>query len=155
MSLPLTRIPPNPTPLHVPPTDNKIPAIENLGATKNQYDTLDLTNNDIKKLDNIPLLPRLKTLLLGNNRIHRVHAGLGQFVPSLRALQLNNNALQRLGDLEPLFEFQRLQFLSCVGNPVCTQKHYRLFLIHGLPMLRYLDFSKVKHKVGRRTVVVS
>ena len=49
--------------------DQKIPLIENLGATLNQFDTLDLTNNDLRKLDGFPFLPKIKTLYLSNNRI--------------------------------------------------------------------------------------
>ncbi|XP_076371378.1 U2 small nuclear ribonucleoprotein A'-like isoform X2 [Tachypleus tridentatus] len=47
----------------------KIPVIENLGATLDQFDTIDLSDNDIRKIDGFPLLRRLKTLLISNNRI--------------------------------------------------------------------------------------
>lgn len=47
----------------------KIPVLENLGATLDQFDTIDLSDNEIRKLDGFPLLKRLKTLLLNNNRI--------------------------------------------------------------------------------------
>ena len=47
----------------------KIPVIENLGATLDQFDIMDFSDNDIRKLDGFPLLKRLKTLLLNNNRI--------------------------------------------------------------------------------------
>ena len=47
----------------------KIPVIENLGATLDQFDTLDLSDNDIRKLDGFPLLKRMKMLLLNNNKI--------------------------------------------------------------------------------------
>ena len=47
----------------------KIPVIENLGATLDQFDTIDFSDNDIHKLGGFPLLKRLKHLLLNNNRI--------------------------------------------------------------------------------------
>lgn len=47
----------------------KIPVIENMGATLDQFDTIDFSDNDIRKLDGFPLLKRLKCLLLNNNRI--------------------------------------------------------------------------------------
>lgn len=47
----------------------KIPQIENMGATLDQFDTIDMSDNDIRKLDGFPLLKRLKCLLLNNNRI--------------------------------------------------------------------------------------
>lgn len=50
-------------------TGYKIPVLENLGATLDQFDTIDLSDNEIRKLDGFPLLRRLKTLLMNNNRI--------------------------------------------------------------------------------------
>lgn len=47
----------------------RIPEIENLGATGDQFDTIDFSDNDIRKLDGFPYLKRLKCLLLNNNRI--------------------------------------------------------------------------------------
>lgn len=54
-------------PLHL--TGYKIPVIENLGATLDQFDAIDFSDNEIRKLDGFPLLRRLKTLLVNNNRI--------------------------------------------------------------------------------------
>lgn len=47
----------------------KIPVLENLGATLDQFDTIDFSDNEVRKLDGFPLLKRLKTLLMNNNRI--------------------------------------------------------------------------------------
>lgn len=50
-------------------TGYKIPVLENLGATLDQFDTIDFSDNEVRKLDGFPLLKRLKTLLMNNNRI--------------------------------------------------------------------------------------
>lgn len=47
----------------------KIPQIENMGATLDQFDTIDFSDNDLRKLDGFPILSRIKCLLLNNNRI--------------------------------------------------------------------------------------
>lgn len=47
----------------------RIPEVENLGATGDQFDTIDFSENDIRKLDGFPYLKRLKCLLLNNNRV--------------------------------------------------------------------------------------
>lgn len=47
----------------------KIGLIENLGATLNQFDTIDFTDNDVRRLDGFPLLTKLKSLLFNNNKI--------------------------------------------------------------------------------------
>merc|ERR1712226_798986 len=63
----------------------KIPVIENLGAALDQYDTIDFSDNEIRKLDGFPYL---------------------------HTLILTNNSLQELADLEPLNSSNNLEFLS-------------------------------------------
>ena len=53
----------------------KIPVIENLGTTLDQFDTIDFSDNEIRKLDGFPHLTRVKSLLLNNNRIVRITEG--------------------------------------------------------------------------------
>ncbi|KAM5553326.1 hypothetical protein ABKV19_025504 [Rosa sericea] len=57
--------------------DNKIPVLENLGATEDQFDTIDLSDNEIVKLENLPYLNRLGTLIINNNRITRINPNIG------------------------------------------------------------------------------
>jgi len=125
---------------------NKISQIENLGATEDQYDVLDFSDNDITRLDGFPLLNRLSTLLLSNNRISTVATGLGPKIPNLETLILTGNRVENLADLDPLSEFNKLQNLSLLKNPVTKQKHYRLYIIYKLPSIKILDFQKVKAK---------
>ena len=47
----------------------KIPLVENLGATLDQFDCIDFSDNEVRKVDNFPLLPRIKCLLFNNNRV--------------------------------------------------------------------------------------
>ena len=47
----------------------KIPMLENLGTTLDQFDTIDFSDNELRKIENIPYLPRLKCLMFNNNRI--------------------------------------------------------------------------------------
>jgi len=124
----------------------KISIIENLGVTQDQYETLDLSDNEILKLDNFPILKRLTSLLLNNNRIKTIATGLGQFIPKIQTLILTNNRIASLQDLEPLTEFKDLGYLSLLQNPVQKHKNYRLFLIHKLPNLKVLDYQKVKRQ---------
>lgn len=48
----------------------KFPAIENMGCTLDQFDTIDLSDNEIRKLDGFPMLKRLKSLILTNNKVN-------------------------------------------------------------------------------------
>ncbi|KFV91058.1 U2 small nuclear ribonucleoprotein A', partial [Eurypyga helias] len=124
----------------------KIPVIENLGATLDQFDAIDFSDNEIRKLDGFPLLRRLKTLLMNNNRICRIGENLEQALPSLTELVLTNNNIAELGELDPLSTIKSLTYLSILRNPVTNKKHYRLYVIHKVPQVRVLDFQKVKLK---------
>lgn len=132
----------------------KIPVIENLGATLDQFDTIDLSDNDIRKLDGFPLLHRLKCLLLNNNRICRIGDNLQEVLPCLESLILSNNHLQELGDLDTLSTIKTLTYLSLMKNPVTTKKHYRLYIIHKIPQVRLLDFRKVKQKERQAAITL-
>ncbi|KAI2810751.1 U2 small nuclear ribonucleoprotein A' [Blomia tropicalis] len=126
--------------------DYKIPSIENLGATLDQFDCIDLTNNDIRRIENFPLLHRLKRLYLSNNRVVKIDENLVDMTPNLEGILLINNQISELGDLDPLSKLTKLEMLALLGNPVTTKKHYRHYLIHLLPSLRLLDFKKIKMK---------
>ena len=124
----------------------KIPSIENLGATLNQFDCFDLSDNDIRKLENLPLLPRLRCILLNNNRVSQISSGLHESIPQLERLILTNNYIQELGDIDPLMTLSNLRVLSLINNPVASKRYYRQYVIYKLTHLRLLDFRKIKTK---------
>jgi U2 small nuclear ribonucleoprotein A' len=125
---------------------NKIGVIENLGATEDQYASIDLSDNEIVKLEGFPHLKRLTTLLVNNNRIARINPIIGAALPKLETLVLTNNRLSNLVDLDHLATLVNLQNLCLLDNAVTKRSNYRLYLIHKLPKLRLLDFKKVKLK---------
>ncbi|KAL3993820.1 putative U2 small nuclear ribonucleoprotein A' [Acanthocheilonema viteae] len=122
----------------------KIPVLENLGVTKDQFDTIDLTDNDIRKLENIPLLRRLSTLLMHNNRVQQIMPNIGEALPSLKTLALTNNNLCELDDIDPLATCPKLEYLTLIGNPVTHKPQYRLYVIYKVPSVRVLDFKRVR-----------
>ncbi|KAJ7630573.1 leucine-rich repeat-domain-containing protein [Roridomyces roridus] len=124
----------------------KIPAIENLGVTRDQHDAIDLTDNSIVSLGNLPLLKRLNTLLLANNKVSHISPSIHISVPNLTTLVLTNNQFTELGDLEPLKELRYLKYVSLLGNPVREKKWYREWLAWRLPGLRVLDFQRIRDK---------
>lgn len=132
----------------------KITAIENLGATLNQFDCIDLSDNSIKRLDNIPLLPRLKCILLNNNRIQKVAPNLEESVPQLERLVLTNNYIQELNELDVLSSLKNLKCLSLLHNPVTSKPNYRHYVIHKLPNVKLLDFSKVKQREREEAAIM-
>jgi len=124
----------------------KIPSIENLGVTRDQHDAIDFTDNAIVTLGNFPLLKRLTTLLLANNRISAISPSIHLSTPNLTTLVLTSNNIAELGDLEPLKELKKLKYLSLLGNPVREKKWYREWLAWRIPGLRVLDFQRIRDK---------
>jgi len=124
----------------------KIGVIENLGSTLDQFDVMDFTDNDIRRLDSkgFPQLKRLKTLLLSGNRVVKVSKGLEGAISGLEEINLTNNRVAELADLIPLRTLPSLSRLSLLANPVSRVKHYRSFIIKVLPNITILDFHKVK-----------
>ncbi|KAJ1766606.1 U2 snRNP complex subunit [Coemansia sp. RSA 1813] len=124
-------------------SNNHITLIENLGATRDLNDALNLCANSIRVLGNFPILTRLKSLYLSNNRIaaidHRVPAQL----PNLVSLVLTANNIEELKVLEPLRELGSLEYLSLLNNPVMSKPHARLWCIWRFPSVRVLNFEKV------------
>lgn len=123
-----------------------IPAIEHLAATLDQFDAIDLTDNNLVRLDNFPRLNRLSSLLCADNAIEGVDGpNLGQNLPALKSLVLTGNRVGRLDEVKKIGEnCPQLEFLSLIGNPVTRRQHYRLYAINKIPSLKVLDFSKVK-----------
>lgn len=124
----------------------KIPVIENMGATLDQFDTIDFSNNDIRKIDGFPLLKRLGCLFFNNNRIVRIAENLQENLPNLDTLILTGNNIQELGDLDPLSSLPKLNSLCLLHNPVVNRPHYRLYIAFKIPQVKLLDFSKIKQK---------
>lgn len=119
----------------------KIPLIENLGATLDQFDTIDFSENEIHKLDGFPVLKRLKALVFNSNKIVRIADGLEHSIPNLDTLILANNQLQELSDIDHLSSLKNLEFLVLTKNPVAMKPNYRLYVIHRLPRVRFLDYK--------------
>ncbi|KAK0198539.1 leucine-rich repeat-domain-containing protein [Armillaria mellea] len=115
----------------------KIPAIENLGITRDQHDSIDMTDNSVVTLGNFPLLKRL---------VAAISPSIHLSIPQLTTLVLTNNNIAELGDLEPLKELKNLKYLSLLGNPVREKKWYREWLAWRIPGLRVLDFQRIRDK---------
>ncbi|GAA5996895.1 U2 snRNP complex subunit LEA1 [Rhodotorula paludigena] len=135
----------------------KIPAIENLGVTRDQLDALDLTDNALTALANFPLLRRLRTLVCSNNPVRTLSPSVPTALPNLDSLVLTNSAFPRdalplLGDT--LAHCRKLQHLSLKGAPVAQADHYRDWIIFRCTRLRSLDFERVHLKDRERATAL-
>ena len=144
------------------------------GIFQDSIDSLDLADNAILSLSNLPRLTRLVTLNLANNPITSISPNIAHQLPNLRSLVLTGTQvsppfffssnqfyivliivspalskiaqLKDLASLTPLFSLHKLEFLSLASTPLAQLPHYRSWVAHNLPSLRWLDFSKVKGK---------
>lgn len=122
---------------------NKIPYIENLAITRDQYDTIDLSDNELRTLSNFPTLSKLKTLLCSNNQIAKIDSDLANRLNNLEVLVLTNNRFDDFDSLLNLSLFPNIKIVSLLDNVVCKRPNYRLFVISRCANLRVLDFQKV------------
>jgi U2 small nuclear ribonucleoprotein A' len=123
-----------------------LPALEHLGAARDDFDAYDLSNNRLRRLENFPKVSRLQSLYCANNLLDSLDANnLQRNLPNLRHLDVSHNAVRSyafLGDLGTACP--SLESISLVGNPITRRPHYRLCVLHHLPALRMIDYSKVK-----------
>ena len=130
----------------------KIPLIENLGATlvpptQDQYEVIDLTNNELTKLEETAPLRHLTTFLLANNHISKISSDFGKELPYLENLILTNNKITELEEIDHLVNCRNLRRLSLLDNFVTQNRDYRAYVAHRLPQVLVLDFQKVKLRV--------
>ena len=116
---------------------------------------LDLTSNRLESLDHLDLLPELTRLVLDSNDFSEHAFKELPFLPKLDTLWANNN---RIADVDLFIEYvsakcPKLLWLSLLKNPGCPNyftgrdpedyQRHRLFVIHRLPKLRFLDSNQV------------
>ena len=125
-----------------------IKTIENLGGTCDQFDSIDLSENEIIKLEGFPKLKRLHTINLNENKIEKINGtNLSENVPKLEWLMLQNNKIRNLVDIDELGKMKRLRCVILKGNPVCALENYRAYCVYKLnDGLRMLDFERVYAK---------
>jgi U2 small nuclear ribonucleoprotein A' len=124
----------------------RISQIENLGITRNQYACIDLSDNEISRIENFPSLSNLRTLIIASNGVSQIAHDAFDGLTGLTSLVLSNNRIAKLGTLNPIQVLVNLERLSLIDNPVTKTKHYRYFVIHLMQYstnLRFLDFQRI------------
>ncbi|CAI2378186.1 unnamed protein product [Moneuplotes crassus] len=130
----------------------KIPYIENLALSKDQFGCIDLTENDLVHIPILPELKRLKTMILSDNRISTIEPGFSEKCKGIENIVLMNNKIADFSEIDNLSGCKGLKRLALHGNIVTKQEHYRLYCISKIPSLKILDFGKVtlKERVAAR-----
>lgn len=107
-----------------------IPVIEHLAVTRDQFDTIDLSNNYISRIENFPRLERLACLYLNGNSVTYVdRMNLKKNVPNLTTVILTGNGVSGWNVINDLgLGCPKLEYLSLVGNPITSKCHHALYI---------------------------
>lgn len=107
---------------------------------------LNVSSNNISKIDDISILHALESLVLKENYLSKPDSIQNViYMKSLLELDLSMNKINcnLEGILEVLSSCKSLKILSLKGNPVVTTKHYRKLVISKCLRLTRLDGNKI------------
>lgn len=122
---------------------------------------LNLKSNDIVKIDGLDRVGQLREILLDKNKLRAIDRDSLLFVPYLRELYCEENAIKTIEGINVAVQLQKVSFASnrisevadvgkfieglpitdiCfLGNPVVRKAYYRNHLIHSLPHAQVID----------------
>jgi U2 small nuclear ribonucleoprotein A' len=98
-------------------------------------------------VEGFALLPRLKTILLSNNKVSSINPNMEKNTANLENIILTNNRIENLSEIDNLAGLKSLHTLSLLKNPITKQTNYRKYCIYKLAALKVLDFQKVTPEV--------
>ncbi|KAM9316716.1 tubulin-specific chaperone E [Gastrophryne carolinensis] len=117
---------------------------------------LNISNNNIddgNQLHAIAGLPRLKQLIVLNNRISKVEFPVTQFgcetefFSTLNSLSIDNNVISKWSFINELNKLKSLQSLNCLGNPLMDSEKnpetVRQLIIAKIAKLKYLNKTEI------------
>ena len=148
-----------------------VSALENVAVIAEKAEVVDLTHNELTRLDNLTAsdptttgssdssstaspssspsgsLRNIKVLLLSHNLISRIDPLLlptaPQQLPALSTIDLSHNRISDLQELAFLSSLPALRHLSLHANPLTALPQYRIRAIALLPRIKWLDFRKI------------
>ena len=118
-------------------SNNDIEKIENLNNLKNLH-ILNFSFNKISKLENISALKQLEILNLSNNLIEEIPPIIIKNV-NLMEFNLANNFISTKQSINNLKTLNKLTILNFSANPICELPGYPSFVLHSLKKLLSLD----------------
>lgn len=122
---------------------NDIQKIENLNTLKNLHE-LDLSFNKIAKLENISALKHLEILDLSNNLLEEIPPIIAKNT-NLATLNLSVNLISDKSSITNLKTLSKLTVLNLSNNPVCEVSGYHHTVLHTLKKLLLLDENPTQH----------
>jgi hypothetical protein len=107
--------------------------------------TLNLSDNQITRLERLSQMPHLEVLDVSSNRIGSIPK-MQRDHRSLRTVKLSHNCLAALADLDNLRALKNLSVLTLEGNPLAA--HARQYAVFALRTLDVLDGETISSQVS-------
>ena len=97
----------------------RINMIENLAVLEDQFDIIDFSHNQIRKMENFPKMLRLSILYFTNNGMSKIDSALSLQIPNIQTLELSDNDFETFYDIcdnlvQPIIE--ATASTDCIGR---------------------------------------
>ena len=127
-----------------------VPTIEHLATTRDQFDAIDLSHNNLVRLENFPRLLRLTSLYAAGNAVEGLdRLNVAKNLPNLTNLILADNKISRLSEVKALGgACPKLEFLILRGNPVTRESPRIVFARATTRRVMPLAPNQLSHCVG-------
>jgi len=104
--------------------------------------TLSFVNVGLTSLEGLPVLPKLISIDLSENKLtgeNGVFGALTESCPHLCRVNLCSNDIKTADVLAPLAKLEHLEYLDIFECPVANTDEYRAKVFEVIPQLKYLD----------------
>ncbi|XP_063773632.1 tubulin-specific chaperone E [Pseudophryne corroboree] len=135
---------------------NDITVLERSVSCLQSLTLLDISNNQLvhgNQLHAIAHLPRLKHLIISNNRISSINFSVAQFgcctdmFPAVNRLLIDGNNISQWSFINELNKLQSLQSLTCQNNPIMDSEKnpetVRQLIIAKIARLKVLNKTEI------------
>eukprot|EP00064_Thunnus_orientalis_P002945 superscaffoldBa00000232_g2953 len=112
---------------------------------------LDLSFNNIEKIEGLESLRKLEVLNLSNNKIPVIENM--DTLEKLTFFCFSNNLVGQLDNVLYLRTFKNLFTLNLLGNPVSEEDDYKLFIAAYFPNLNCLDYRYLNEKTKKEALI--
>lgn len=112
-----------------------IPVIEHLGVTRDAFDTIDLTDNRLSRLENFPRLVRLSSLSLSGNFIETVDpSNMSKNLPNLKHLDVSHNHISTLVEISNIGKAYNKNDNATNSENCAKEGSLEILNLHGNPV---------------------
>lgn len=118
-----------------------LPQLVKLDLSFNQITDVDENGQRFNPYEGLETLVNLEELSLFKNKLTRLENF--PILPKLRYLSLGRNKIAELTEIQNLYKLKSLRVLTIVGNPILEKDIYKMTVLAYLENLHFLDYVRV------------